>query len=255
MRTRPHWLWSTLAAALCAALLCGTTAARAETAHDEAAHEDANGDDTANEEHATDGEHEEHHFNFYYGLLGEGEPDDEPTVWFRPKGMPVPFLALLINAAILFGGLFWIGRKGMKEALVQRKQRIVQGMDDAAKMRKQASEQLAMYEQKLKDIEAEVERVRREMRAAAETERANILTEAKARRERMERDAKQLIQQELDAAREQLRKDTVRGAVESATQLLSERITAEDRSRIEREGLGTLGQSLGLSRGTPRGQA
>lgn len=122
-------------------------------------------------------------------------------------------------------------------------------------MKRQAQEQLAMYEQKLKDIESEIERVRREMQAAAQAERANILTEAKARRERMERDAKQLIQQELDAAYDELRKDTVRGAIESATRILSERITGEDRGRIEREYLGSLSQQLHFTGGNRRGQA
>jgi F-type H+-transporting ATPase subunit b len=222
----------------------------------EEADQDEGGDDTAVEEHAEDGEHgAEHHFNFYYGLLGEGEAEDEPTLWYRPKGMPVPFLALLINAAILFGGLYYLGRKGVQEALVQRRQRIVQGMEDAAKMKKQSREQLAHYEQKLADIEAEVERLRKDMRQAAETERANILAEAKARRERMERDAKQLIEQELHAAREDLRRDTIRGAVESATQLVGERLTADDRTRLDRDYLNTLGASLKVPGGTPRGQA
>jgi F-type H+-transporting ATPase subunit b len=239
------------------ALVLGSLASSAPVAAETVEeHEDENGDDTAEDGHAEDGDHGEgHHFNFYYGLLGEGDAEAEPTLWIRPEGMPVPFLALLINAAILFGGLFYLGRKGMQEALAQRRQRIVQGMEDAAKMRKQASEQLAMYEQKLKDIEAEVERVRREMQAAAEKERSNILAEAKARRERMERDAKQLIQQELEAAHEKLRKHTVRGAVESATRLLTERVTAEDRARIERDCLATVGQGLRTSGATHRGQA
>lgn len=208
-------------------------------------------------EPAADGDHGagHHGFNFYYGLFGESDDVTEPTLLFRPKGMPVPFLALLVNAAILFGGLFWIGRKGLKQGLIDRRQRIIQGMEDAAKMKKQAREQLAQYEKKLADIEAEVERLRREMRQAAEVERANILAEAKARRERMERDARQLIEQELHAAREELRKDTIRGAVESATELLRERITPEDRSRLDREYLGTVGQGLRLPGGSSRGQA
>jgi F-type H+-transporting ATPase subunit b len=174
--------------------------------------------------------------------------------------MPVPFLAMLINAGILFGGLYWLGKKSLKEALDQRRQRIVQGMEDAAKMKREATEQLAMYERKLKDIESEVERLRRDMHDAAERERSNIVAEAKARRERMEHEAKQHIEQELHAAQERLREETIRGAIESATRLLSERITGDDRLRLEREYLDSVGSGLDSSESTragstPRGQA
>lgn len=209
-------------------------------------------------EHGGDAHGEGHHgFNFAYGLLGEGDADIEPNLWFRPKGMPVPFLAMLINSTILFGGLYLLGRKGMRDALSSRRQRIIQGMEDAAKMRREATAQLAMYEQKLREVEADVERVKREMREAAEAERAHILSDAKARRERMERDARLLIQQELDAAHEELRKATVRGAIESATELLRQRVGAEDQRRFEREYLSSLsGGFSGMARGgSTRGQA
>jgi F0F1-type ATP synthase membrane subunit b/b' len=169
--------------------------------------------------------------------------------------MPVPFLALIINFTILFGGLFLLGRKGLRDGLDKRRRKIIQGLEDAAKMHAEATEQLQSYEQRLRDVEADVERLKREMREAAEAERAHILAEAKARRERMERDAKLLIQQELDAAHEQLRNDTVRGAIESATTLLRQRVTPEDQSRLEKEYLTSLPRDLLGRSGTPRGQA
>lgn len=244
-----RWFVKTVPAVALALLCSGPAFAAEEPAVDADVEEEAEG------EH--EGGHEEQHFNFFYGLLGEGDADIEPSLLFRPKGMPVPFLANLINAAILFGGIYYLGKKGMMDALAKRRQRIVQGMEDAAKMKAEAGDQLAMYEQKLKDIEAEVERLKREMREAAEAERKNILAEARARRERMERDARLLIQQELEAAHDQLRKDAVRGAIESATRLLTERVTADDQGRLEREYLGALPKGMmNLGRtSSDRGQA
>jgi F-type H+-transporting ATPase subunit b len=248
--TRRFWRRLHLVA-LALAASSGTAFAADEHAH---AKDDEHVDVGHEEGH---GGHGEQHFNFSYGLLGEGDADTEPSLLFRPKGMPVPFLANLINAAILFAGIYFLGKKGMVDALAKRRQKIIQGMDDAAKMKSEANQQLAMYEQKLAEIEADVERLKKEMREAAETERNNILAEARARRERMERDARLLIQQELEAAHDALRRDTVRSAVESATKLLSQRVTADDQSRLEREYLSGLPQStVGFSRPAgERGQA
>lgn len=210
-------------------------------------------DTETDEGHASDAEeHGDHAFNWFYGMLGARDADTEPSLLFRPKGMPVPFLAQVLNASILFGGLFWLGRKSLKDGLKKRRQQIMQGMDDAARMRKEAHAQLTMYQEKLAHIEAEVERLRKEMREVAEVERSKILAEAKERRVRMERDAKLLIEHELKAAHDELLKATVSSAIESAGKLLSQQVSADDHRRLEQESIGTLGAVM---TGFKRGQA
>ena len=50
-------------------------------------------------------EDHEHHvptledYNWFYGFLGEKD-GAEPSFLFRPKGMPVPFGAMLLNSAL-----------------------------------------------------------------------------------------------------------------------------------------------------------
>lgn len=234
--------------ALAAAVGLSSSAVFAEEAHDSdgvpaaAAHAEAEA-----KEHS-DGEHgdEHHELNLFYGLLGEGEVGQEPNLLFRPPGMPVPILAMLLNTLILFGAFYFLGRKGVAEALTSRRKRILQGMEDAAKMRNDAKQQLAMYRAKLEAIESEVERVKQEMRDAAEAERTHILAEAKARHQRMERDAKVLVEQELKAAHERLLKETVRAAVASAENLLRQQVTNDDQGRLESDYLGTLKNQLGV---------
>lgn len=180
------------------------------------------------------GEHEEQPFNWSYGFLGERE-GVQPSLAYRPKGMPAPFLANVINAALLFGIIVVFGRKPTAEALKKRKERIVSGMAEAAKMKAEAAESLAKYEEKIRHIDAEVERIRREMRDAAETERRRILAEAKERRERMERDAKLLVEQELKVAREALVRETIASAMKSAEEILAKQMSAGDQDRIATE--------------------
>lgn len=191
---------------------------------------------------ADDGEH--HGINWYYGNLAEKEGLEEPNVLFRPKGMPSPVSALVINCLILYFLIFKFGAGPIREALKQRKQRIMSGMDEAARMKREAAQQLASFEAKLKHIEDEVERVKLEMRAVAEAERESILREAKERRERLEREAKLLVEQELKAARESLHQGTVRTAIGAATDLLTKQLSTSDQQRLAEEYLASLDQAM-----------
>lgn len=177
--------------------------------------------------------------NWFYGFLGEKE-GVEPDLLWRPTGMPVPFGALALNAAILYFLLFKYGRKPIGDALRQRKLGIMKGIEDAAKMKAAAAARLAEYQKKLDEIDSEVARIRREMKESGELENARILSEAKERRARMERDAHTLIDQELKAARESLLRETVRAAVKSAEATLTARIGEGDQQRLADEYLTSI---------------
>jgi F-type H+-transporting ATPase subunit b len=177
--------------------------------------------------------------NWAYGFLGEKE-GVEPGLLWRPHGMPVPLGALLLNAAILYWLLIKFGKKPIGDALKARKLGIMKGMEDAAKMKASAEASLAKYQKKLDDIDQEVARIKREMKEAGETESARILSEAKERRARLERDARTLIDQELKAARESLMRDTVRAAVKSAETTLSAKIGDGDHQRLGDEFLASV---------------
>jgi F-type H+-transporting ATPase subunit b len=192
--------------------------------------------------HHGEEEHEGAEINWSYGFLGEKE-GVAPDLLYRPKGMPPPFLANVANAVMLFGVLLVFGRKPVAEALKQRKLRIVSGMDDAARMKAEAQKSLAEYEDKLKRLDSEVERIRTEMREAAEAERRRILAEAKERRERMERDAHLLVEQEQKAARDALVRESVNAALRSAEEFLTSRMTDADHDRLTAEYLDSLGKS------------
>lgn len=189
-----------------------------------------------------------HDINWYYGFLGEKD-GVEPDLMWRSPGMPVPFGALALNAGLLYFLLFKFGRKPIGDALRQRKLGIMKGIEDAAKMKAEAEARLAEYQKKLDDVDQEVARIRREMKETGETESARILSEAKERRARMERDARTLIEQELKAARESLLRDTVRAAVKSAEATLTAKISDGDQQRLGEEYLLSIKASGGVLRG------
>jgi F-type H+-transporting ATPase subunit b len=186
--------------------------------------------------------------NWIYGFLGEKD-GVEPSLFWRPKGMPTPFGALALNAAILYWLLFKFGRKPIGDALKARKLAITKGMEDAARMKAEAEASLAKYQKKLDEIDEDVARIKREMKESGETESARILSEAKERRSRMERDARTLVEQELKAARESLMRDTVRAAVKSAEATLMAKVGDADQTRLGDEFLASIKGSSSALRG------
>jgi F-type H+-transporting ATPase subunit b len=186
--------------------------------------------------------------NWMYGFLGEKE-GEEPSLLWRPKGMPVPFGALALNAAILYWLLIKFGKKPIGDALKARKLGIMKGMEEAAKMKAEAEATLAKYQKKLDHIEDEVERIKSDAKSNSEAESARILSEAKERRTRMERDARLLVEQELKAARENLMRDTVRAAVKTAEATLTAKVGDSDQQRLGDEFLASIKASGAALRG------
>jgi F-type H+-transporting ATPase subunit b len=199
--------------------------------------------------HAAHGEHELGEVNWYFGFLGESADIDEPSVLWRKPGMPVPLGAYLLNSAILFALFYRFGKEPVLQALRQRRQGIMSGIDEAARMKREAAEQLSHYEAKLAQIDADIERIRTEMRQSAEAERTRILEETRKRCLRMESEARALIVQELKAAKEGLHAEVVNAALRGAERLLAESVTAADHERLSDEYLGSLGDALARSGG------
>jgi F-type H+-transporting ATPase subunit b len=187
-------------------------------------------------------------YNFFYGFLGERD-DAPPSILWRPKGTPVPFAAMMLNSAILYWLLIRFAKKPIADALKARKSNILRGMEEAGKMKSDAEAQLAHYEQKLANVDQEIERVRTDMRSAGENERKRILAEAKEKRTRMEKDAQTLISQELKAAREALTGEMVRAALSSAESTLRSKVTEADQNRLAEEYLASIKTTATALRG------
>ena len=197
------------------------------------------------------GHGEEHHaapFNFAYGLIAERE-GAEPGLLFRPKGMPVPFLANLLNFGILvFLGVYF-GKKPLKDSLVSRKETLMREIDEAAKVKAEASARLDEYKGKIGRLDAEVARISREYAEQGKLDQERLLREAKEKRARMKRDAEFLLEQESKMTREILLREAVDAASVSAEALLRQRLSAPDQDRLAQEYLQELGAMKLESRG------
>jgi F-type H+-transporting ATPase subunit b len=177
--------------------------------------------------------------NWYYGLIGESS-DPTPSLLFRPKGMPTPFLATLINWVVLVWLIVMVAKKQLPAALKKRKASLVSGMEEAARVKTQARGRLGELETKLSHVDEEIERIKAEMQRASELERERVLREAEERRVRMERDAARLIESELDSAKEELRRDVVNAALRQAADEVGRQLTGHDQERLFEDAMGSL---------------
>jgi F-type H+-transporting ATPase subunit b len=216
------------AAGLLALSAAGAAAAEQAEGHAAAQH----GSEHGAVGHAEAG-HGEHHqeFNWYHGLLGE-KAGEEPSLLWRTPGTPAPFVAQLFNTLLLLALFVRFGAQPLARGLADRRQKILRGIEDSAAMQKEATEQLRVYRSKLENLDAEIERVRREMRESAEAERRRVLEEAGARRTRLEQEARVLIERELEALREQLTRETAIAAIDSARELLKRSVSTDDHRRL-----------------------
>lgn len=185
-----------------------------------------------------DGEHHQE-FNWFHGIVGVKD-GVEPSLLWRTSDMPTPFAAVLFNTALLFGLLFKFARAPVAKGLADRRQRIMRGIEEATAMKDEAKRQLDGYRSKLDNLDAEIERVKREMREGAEAERQRILADAAARRTRLEQEARVLVEQELKAVRDELTRETARAALRSARELLAANTSTDDHRRLCEEYLETL---------------
>jgi F-type H+-transporting ATPase subunit b len=169
--------------------------------------------------------------NWWHGLLGTKE-GVEPNLLWRAPGEPAPFLAVVLNFAVLIFVFVKYGRKPMAEALTRRKTKIMQEIDQAQKFKEDAEARLRGYQAKIDGISEEIERIRRDFRAQGEHERERIVREANERRDRMRRDAELLLAQELKQMQGDLMRETVDAALVAANELVAARITRDDHDRM-----------------------
>jgi F-type H+-transporting ATPase subunit b len=107
------------------------------------------------------------------------------------------------------------------------------------------------YTDRLANLSTELAALKADFVKQGEAERDRIVADAHARAEKMRAEGTQVIEQELRALREELRRDTVLAAVTAAEEAVRKNITAADQSRL----VDDFVQSLEREIQTPTGGA
>jgi F-type H+-transporting ATPase subunit b len=148
-----------------------------------------------------------------------------------------------INFVLLIGTLFVLTRKPIQTFFGERRNAIRKELDDAAALEKGARERYAQWQRKLVDLERELAEIRAGAQERAEAERASLLADARAAAERIRADATNAVEHELRRARAHLREEASQLAIELASGILREKVTAQDRERLIDEFIERVGRA------------
>ncbi len=165
----------------------------------------------------------------------------KPINWFDWTNHEQPaYGAMLLNFAVLMGLYYWFGKAPVAEALKNRRAGIAKEIEEAKRMRDEAEARAVKYQEKLKNLEAELKDVRESLKAAGEADRDRIVRDAEEKASRMEKDAKFLVEQESKQLRAELTRSAVEMALAAAEELLKKRITPADQERLAEDYLSQL---------------
>jgi F-type H+-transporting ATPase subunit b len=150
------------------------------------------------------------------GSKGWGKQD-----WFR-----------LMNFVVLAGGLVFILRKPISQALSARITGIQEQLDRLETQRAEAEKKLAQYNEKLSQLESEAAKIVDAYIKQGSEARAKILKEAEKTAEKLRAQARRNIEHEFEKARQKLQQEVVESALHKAEESLKKEITARDQDKL-----------------------
>lgn len=194
----------------------------------------------------------EHHgpgqINWVYGLIAESNEVQEPNLLFRPKGMPAPFLATLINFGAVIFLLMYKAGPAITQSLQERRDELLKGSESATKAKQEAQARFDEQQKRLDKMDEEIARIRTEYAEQGKLDLERIEHESIERHDRFVREAKAMVEQEGRALRLRLLHETAEEVTASAEQTLLKQIRNSDQERLANEYLSQLG-ALTVKRG------
>jgi F-type H+-transporting ATPase subunit b len=169
------------------------------------------------------------------------EEGPKPINWvdFGNKAQP-PYVAGLLNFAILVFIYAYFGKKPVESALVARREVVAKQIEEAQRMKREAEDRSKQYAAKLGDLDQELVRTKTALAHAGAGEKERIVREAEEKATRMEKDAAFLLDQETRQAQLDLQRETVGLALREAEQILVAKLTPADQERMAEDFLATL---------------
>lgn len=150
-----------------------------------------------------------------------------------------PALNFLLFAALLVRFL----RGPISEFFRARGARLRDALEAGVRARKAAQALQAEFERDKKNLPTLRERLKADLRAAAERERDNLLARARRAAERIRKDAEALAEHEFAAARDAVRSEVIEEAIRQATELIRQGLRPEDQERFVRDFVSRAGMA------------
>ena len=158
---------------------------------------------------------------------------------------------VLIQAIAIFILFFFLTNvlfEPVKKVLENRKTKIKNDIESAAKDKEDAAALKAEYDEKLKSIDKEREEILAQARKKAQKREAEIVEEAQAEATRIMNRAKQEIELEKSKVSDDMRKEIVRVATAMAAKIIEQQIDESKQDALIEDTLKEMGGSTWLSK-------
>ena len=145
---------------------------------------------------------------------------------------PWSLLFKFINFAVMLGILFKFAAKPFKDFLRNRQASVKEKVDEADRLIREAEELKGTYQEKLAQLDKEIESFRARAMEDAEKEKARILAEARALAGRIREQAQLAYEQELKDAMNSVRAEIARRTLVNAEQTIKQVFKEEDHNKM-----------------------
>jgi F-type H+-transporting ATPase subunit b len=165
---------------------------------------------------------------------GEGGSDEANPVWTMAWR--------ILNFLILMGLLWKLLADKMKGFFGDRRVEIARMIEDADKAKADAEKQYAEYQQKLGNVDKDIQEIKESIMGELEGEKQRIIEEGKIAAERIVAQAKWSAEQEVLKAKNALRNQVIDMAGDMAAGLVTNSMTTDDQKRLLEEYLEKVGK-------------
>ncbi len=151
---------------------------------------------------------------------------------YRDAHKDPPLILALINFGLLLALLGWKLAPALREYWAKKSDTIRDGLEEGARLRKEAEAKLEEYGQRIKDVEREVDELISDIRAEAEEEKKQLFADAEAQAAATKKAAEERITAELAQAKRTIEREVVEAAVKAAEKLLRDNVGAGDQQKL-----------------------
>lgn len=135
-----------------------------------------------------------------------------------------------------------IKKSGLKDSLTGRIEEIKQKLDNLKKEKEESQLQYQDIEKKLRAFEEERKEIIEQFKKEGLAEKERIIAEAKERAKQIIEQAELNIQQEMQAAKDKLRREVIELAAQRAQEIIAKAMTAKDQERLVDEFIERVGK-------------
>jgi F-type H+-transporting ATPase subunit b len=145
------------------------------------------------------------------------------------------FLLRVVNTAILVAVLYKLLKKPVSNYFKSRRENIQSLLEEMERSKEEAERKAAEYKAKLAILDQEAEKILQEYIAQGEREKAKILEAAERQANYIKQQARLAIQQEVEAAKKELREEVAELTVKAAEDILRQKMDMGDQERLIEE--------------------